>query len=70
MRRIMESLADRVLAVVVPRDRAAAACIPHSYNICGPVCGLCGPDKCMYTCRLLENCSEKCTKPVGCCFDT
>jgi hypothetical protein len=74
MTRAIETLADRLLALFVPKVEAAAACTPATYNVCSPVnyvdCKFCGSWGCTFYARYLEcrrsaSCQEIC-QVVGC----
>lgn len=65
MLKIMERVADRFLALVVPHATAAAACAPRevlcwcnaagaAYKVCHYIPGTCTPDDCT-TCYIRRN---------------
>lgn len=68
MRQMIGTLADRVLAVVVPTTQAAAAC-SGTYSFCGGYCGACWMcvnttcwyRTCYYKCTVKPNCTDSCS---------
>jgi hypothetical protein len=67
----LESLADRLLNLVVPRKTALAACNPRTYYVCSstydPNCNMGLGGYYLYKCQLTAGCDERCSFN-GCCF--